>query len=108
MRFSTSKTIEIELFTMKRVLSGKDKEGMKRLITIVNDQIITSADTEHFDKDFMEDLGIHYEFLDEDNKLSGEPICYDPVLDFGFAKWLDEPLGLDYDIDLSIIKDPFK
>jgi hypothetical protein len=25
-----------------------------------------------------------------------------------FAKWLDEPLGLDYDIDLSMIQDPFK
>jgi len=29
-------------------------------------------------------------------------------LDMEFAKWLDEPLGLDYDIDLSMIKDPFK
>ena len=85
-----------------------DKEGMKRLITIVNDQIITSADTEHFDKEFMEDLGGAVEFLDEDNKFSGEPLSLDLKLDMDFAKWLDEPLDLDYAIDLSMIKDPFK
>ena len=36
------------------------------------------------------------------------PICYDPVLDFGFSKWLDVPLDLDYAIDLSMIKGLYK
>jgi len=106
MRFLTSKTIEIELSIMKRVLSGKDKEGMKRLISIVNTQEITTDDIEHFKKPFKIDK--QYDVLDKDNKPVGEPLCFDLNLDMGFAKWLDEPLGLDYDIDLSMIQDPFK
>ena len=50
MRFSTSKTIEIELSTMKRILSGKDKEGMRRLIFIVSTQEITPEDNEYFNE----------------------------------------------------------
>ena len=108
MRFITSKTIEIELSIMKRVLSGKDKEGMKRLIFIVSTQEITPEDHEYFNEEFNEDLGIQYEFLDDDDKPVGEPLNFDLNLDMEFAKWLDEPLGLDHDIDLSMIKDPFK
>ena len=106
MRFSTSKTIEIELSTMKRVLSGKDKEGMKRLISIVDTQEFTPDDTEYFNKPFKIDK--QYDVLGDDDKPVGEPLCFDINLDMKFAKWLDEPLGLDYDIDLSMIKDPFK
>lgn len=106
MRFSTSKTIEIELSTMKRVLSGKDKEGMKRLISIVNTQEFTPDDTEYFNKPFKIDK--QYDVLGDDDKPVGEPLCFDINLDMKFAKWLDEPLGLDYDIDLSMIQDPFK
>tara|TARA_R100000935_G_scaffold43734_1_gene66190 strand:+ start:539 stop:859 length:321 start_codon:yes stop_codon:yes gene_type:complete len=106
MRFSTSKTIEIELSTMKRVLSGKDKEGMKRLISIVNTQEFTPDDTEYFNKPFKIDK--QYDVLGDDDKPVGEPLCFDINLDMKFAKWLDEPLGLDYNIDLSMIKDPFK
>ena len=108
MRFSTSKTIEIELATMKRVLSGKDKEGMKRLISIVNTQEFTPDDTEYFNKPFKIDK--QYDVLGKNNEPVGEPLCYDFELnlDMEFAKWLDEPLSLDMDIDLSMIKDPFK
>jgi len=106
MRFSTSKTIEIELSTMKRVLSGKDKEGMKRLISIVNTQEFTPDDTEYFNKPFKIDK--QYDVLGKNNEPVGEPLCFDINLDMKFAKWLDEPLGLDYNIDLSMIKDPFK
>ena len=106
MRFSTSKTIEIELSTMKRVLSGKDKEGMKRLISIVNTQEFTPDDNEYFNKPFKIDK--QYDVLGDDDKPVGEPLCFDINLDMKFAKWLDEPLGLDYNIDLSMIQDPFK
>ena len=106
MRFLTSKTIEIELATMKRVLTGKDKEGMKRLIRIVNTQEFTPDDTEYFKKPF--EISNQYYLLGDDDKPVGEPLCFDINLDMKFAKWLDEPLGLDYDLDLSMIKDPFK
>ena len=66
------------------------------------------ADTEHFDNDFMEDLEMHCGFLDESNQSVGVSICYDPVLGFGFSKWLDKPLSLDMHITLSMIKDQFK
>ena len=91
----------IALHIMKRVLSGKDKEGMRRLINIVNIQEVSHSDFEYFKQPLNITTGEQTHILDSKNNSIGEPLCYEPILEDDFEKWLNKPLNQDTNDDWS-------
>ena len=111
-------SITIELKTLKAILLG-DREGLKRLINIVNEQIFTPDDTAYFSK-LKNPSKMHYVAWWGDD-YSGEPLCHEPELLNDFKKYLNADkvqsnntvhnyLDFDWleaDFDFDLLDDPF-
>ena len=85
----------IALHIMKRVLSGKDKEGLRRLIQITSIQEVSHSDFEYFKRPLNINTGEQMHFLDSKGNSIGEPLCFEPILEDDFEKWLNKPLKKD-------------
>ena len=111
-------SITIELKTLKAILLG-DREGLKRLITIVNEQFFTASDTDYFNK--LQNPSKMLEVAWEGDEFTGEPLCHEPELLNDFKKYLNadkvqpnntvhKPEDFELpepDFDFDLLDDPF-
>ena len=72
-------------------MSGKDKEGIRRLIQIANIQEVSHSDFEYFNQPLNINTGEQMHFLDSDGNSIGDPLCFEPILEDDFEKWLNKP-----------------
>ena len=107
MEFSVDGTrIDMTLDVIKKILIG-DREGMRRLIDIVNRQEFKSDDYEYFKT--LKNPSNQIEHLDWDTgEPMGEPICYEPKLNDHFSRWLNNQSDFDFQPDPDLINDLIK